>query len=202
MNTVITIGRQFGSSGRRLGYLLAQHLGYAYYDKEILKQIVDETQLSQSYVNDILEGKTSRVFPITFEQTMNVYSEMVMQPLQEVYRAQTEVIEKMATKSNCVIVGRCADFILKTEDVKLFKLFIYADLDNRIQRCIDHAREGEDTSYKAMKKEILKIDKSRARYYEDYTLRRWGDKENYDICINTTNMNVDEMVPHLAKLFE
>ena len=203
MNNVIVIGREFGSGGREFARRLAEKLGYQYYDNEILTQIVKHTELSESYVNDIVENQSSILFPITVEHTFTFGCDYNLQQVQDIYRAQTDVIREMATKSNCVIVGRCADYILKdVEEISLFSIFIHADLEARIQRCIDKAQEGENMDYKAMKKFIQKIDKGRASYYEDYTLQEWGAKENYDMCINTTDIDIAEAVEYFAKIFQ
>ncbi|MBE6016488.1 MAG: cytidylate kinase-like family protein [Lachnospiraceae bacterium] len=202
MNTVITIGREFGSGGRELGRRLAEALGYEYYDNEVLTEMVKHTEMSENYIREIVEGKSHRLFPITVEHTFIAGSDYTIQQVQNIYRAQTEVIKEMALKSDCVIVGRCADFILREEEqVRLFRLFIYADIESRIKRCMERAPEGENMDEKQMRKYIQKVDKGRAGYYEDYTLQKWGDKSNYDMCFNTTNVSIEEIVDHIASLF-
>ncbi len=202
MNRIITIGREFGSGGRELGKRLADELGFEYYDQEILTKIVEQTDFSENYVNEIVEGNSHRAIPITVGHTLSVNFDYNIQRMQDIYKAQTEVIKDMALKSDCVIVGRCADYILKDEDVKLFRIFVYADMESRIKRCIERAAEGEDVSEKAMKRNIQKIDRKRAAYYEDYTLQKWADKSNYDFLVNTSNLDIAEVTRVLAKLFE
>ena len=99
-------------------------------------------------------------------------------------------------QSDCIIVGRCADYILR--DIKPFRIFVYADMESRISRCHQRAPEGEHLSDKEMKQMIQKVDKGRAKYYEFYTGEKWGDKSSYDLCINTSNVVIKELVPHLA----
>lgn len=205
MNKVITIGREFGSGGRELGRLLAKELNCEYYDKQIINEIVSKTSFSEDYVDSVLE-KNSRLYPVTLQYTSYVASNYTISQMQEIFRAQAEVIKKLATEGDCVIVGRCADYILSYMDeeeknFRLFRIFVYADMESRIKRCQERAAEGENLTDKEMKKAIRNVDKNRANYYEDYTLQRWGDKANYDICINTTNMSIPDMVPYLAKLF-
>ncbi len=203
MNTIITIGREFGSGGRELGYKLAKELGYAYYDKQILSEIVDETKFSKEYVQEILENKISYMLPTTYAVGMSIGNEYQIQQMQNIIKAQTDVITNMATKSSCVIVGRCADYILKdVEDIQLFRIFVYADMDSRMKRCRDRAPEGENFTDKELEKHIKAVDKNRASYYSDFTLQKWGDKSNYDMCINTTNINIDDIIPHLSKMFD
>ena len=204
MNKVITIGREFGSGGRELGRLLSEELGCKYYDKQILSDIVNKTSYSEKYVKNVVDGN-SKLYPVTLQYTSYVSSNYTISQMQEIFRAQTEVIKQMAFESSCVIVGRCADYILynmeEEKNFELFRIFVYADMESRIRRCQERAAEGENLTDKEMKKAIRNVDRNRANYYEDYTLQRWGDKANYDICINTTNMVIPDMIPHLAKLF-
>jgi len=106
----------------------------------------------------------------------------------------------MAKKSDCVIVGRCADYIL--EELKPFKIFIYADEKSKIERCLKKVDAPETVNVKKLKKQIKSIDKNRARYYSFYTGKKWGDKLNYDICINTSDIEIGEAVSVIEKLFE
>ena len=207
MNRVITIGREFGSGGRELGGRLAHELGYVFYDKEIITAIVNDTDLAEGYVKEVLDGKNRSFFTFTINQTMNVNMDYQIQQMQTIIKAQTEVIKEMALKSDCVIVGRCADYILKdlrdAGEIELFRMFIYADPESRLKRCQERASEAEkNLSEKEMIRRIRKVNRERASYYEDYTLQKWGEKSNYDICLNTSFMVIEDMVPHIAKLFE
>lgn len=205
MNRVITIGREFGSGGRELGFRLSEALDYSYYDKEIVTAIVNDTDFAEGFVKDIMDGKTHRFFPISIGQTMNLNVDYQIHQMQTIVKAQTEVIRDMASRSDCVIVGRCADYILKDlrdeGQIELFRLFIYADPESRLKRCKERAKEDENMTDKEMEKHIKRVNKERAAYYEDYTLQKWGDKSNYDLCVNTSFMDIEKMVPHLAKLF-
>ena len=200
MKKIITIGREFGSGGRELGRRLAEELGIEYYDKEIITAIAEKTSMSQEYVQEVLEGKPHHLYPITIAQTMLIADSFYIQQEQSIYLAQSEIIRELAQKSDCVIVGRCADFILK--DFKPFRIFVHADLGSRIKRCI--ARNTDTQKHlteKEIKKQILSIDKNRAKYYDYYTGNKWGDKSNYDLCINTTDVVIKEIVPVIAKIF-
>ncbi len=191
---VITLGREFGSGGRELGRRLADHLQIAYYDKEILSEIAKRTQLTEEYVHNVVEHHPYPLLPITIGHSL--YPDMTFQIQQSVYVEQSNIIKEMAAASDCVIVGRCADYILR--DIKPFRIFVYADMESRIRRCHDRAPEGEHLSDKEMKQMIQKVDKGRAKYYEFYTGEKWGDKSSYDLCINTSNVVIKELVPHLA----
>ena len=193
-NKIITIGREFGSGGRELGRRLADHLQIAYYDKEILTEISKRKQLTEEYVHNVVEHHPYPLLPITIGHSL--YPDMAFQLQQSVYTEQSNIIKEMATASDCVIVGRCADYIL--HDIKPFRIFVYADMEARIARCHARAPEGEHLSDKELKQMIQKVDKGRAKYYEFYTGEKWGDKSSYDLCINTSNVVIKELVPHLA----
>lgn len=198
MNKIITIGREFGSGGRELGRKLAEYLGFEYYDKEIISEISKNTSLSEQYVQQVMEKNPHDLFPITVAHTFSYIDTYAMQQKQAVYVEQEKVIKSMADKSNCIIVGRCADYILRDYDP--FKIFVYAGMQSKIKRCFERETDKEQFSEKKMRRYIKNVDKNRARYYDFYTGLKWGDKLNYDICVNTTDMNFDEIVPHLAKM--
>lgn len=206
MNRVITIGREFGSGGREVGVRLAKELGIAYYDKEIISGIVNETEFTENYVKEVVEGNFTKNIPINIGRSLEGGADYQLQQMQTIVKAQTDVIKEMAMKSDCVIVGRCADYILEEAgeqgEIQLFKLFIHASMESRIKRCMERRTEEEaELTEKEMEKQIKRVDKDRANYYSNYTLRKWGDKSNYDICFNTTNMDLTVMVPHIATLF-
>ena len=169
-------------------------------DKEIVEAISKHTSLSEEYVQQVIESAPHPLFPITIGQSMSYTENYQMHQIQKVYQAQCEIIKDLASKSNCVIVGRCADYILR--EMKPYRIFIYADLDSRIKRCVARSTTSEQYTEKQLKKHILKIDKGRAKYYEYYTGQKWSDKINYDLCINTTNINIKEIVPLIAKMFK
>ena len=202
MNKVITIGREFGSGGRELGRRLAEELGYAYYDHEVITEIVKQTSFSEEYIKEILEEKPQTYFPIKIGVTFSLENDYTIKQMQDIFAAQSDVIREMALKSNCVIVGRCADYILENvEGIQLFKIFVYSSMEAKLKRCFERAPEGENLTEKEMRKQIQKVDKSRASYYSNYTLRKWGDKQYFDFCVNTSGVDIEAMVPHFAKLF-
>ena len=200
MNKIITIGREFGSGGRELGRRLARELGFDYYDKEILTEIAKHTSLSEEYVQQVVENQPRQLFPITVGRSFLYVDTQPLQQASTVFQAQQEIIREMAERSNCVIVGRCADYILR--DRKPFRIFVYADMQSRIDRCRSRAAEGESMTDKEYKQQITSMDKSRARYYDFYTDMKWGDKLNYELCINTTNQDIPTLVEFLARIFK
>ena len=197
---VITIGREFGSGGRELGRRLADELGIAYYDKEILLEIEKKTQYSKEYIEEVCENKPIPLFPIHYGNSWAPISDPHLDQSLDVFIAQGEVIKELANKSSCVIIGRCADYILSKE--KPFRIFVYADIDNKVNRCKEREKDGEDLSTKQIIKKINKIDKNRRKYYEYYTNQKWGDKNNYDLLINTSNTNIKEVAHALANMIK
>lgn len=191
MNRIITIGREFG---RRL----SEKLGFAYYDQEIISEISKRTSLSEQYVQAIVEHRPSFSFPIHIGQSFYALENPAFEQTMTIYQEQARIITEMADRSDCVIVGRCADHILKEH--RPFRIFIYADMESKIKRCREKGSE-EKLSNKELRQKISRIDKKRAKYYEFYTGHSWGDKLNFDLCINTTQTAIKEIVPVIAKLF-
>jgi cytidylate kinase len=200
LNKIITIGREFGSGGRELGKRLSDHLGIAYYDKEIIDEIAKRTQLAEGYVRQVVEQQTALFFPITVGKTFHsTGSDYMLKQLTAVYAEQANVLREMAEKSDCIIVGRCGDYILK--DHNPIRLFVYADMDAKVKRCREKADEHENLSDSELIKKIRRVDRDRAKYYRYYTGQEWGNRANYDMCINTSSVPVKELAEALAHLF-
>ena len=201
MNRIITISRQFGSGGREFGRRLAQELGFEYYDKQIISEIAKKTSMSEEYIQEVIERKPHSLYPISFGHTFiyidNYYP---VHQANDIYIEQNRIIKEMAEKSDCVIIGRCADYILKDYDP--FRIFVYADIQARLNRCKKRAPEDENLTDKELVKKINKIDKGRSQYYEYYTGLNWGDMNNYDLCLNTSKGNIKELVKITARLFK
>ena len=117
-----------------------------------------------------------------------------------VYQEQSRIIEEMAQRSDCVIVGRCGDYILR--EYHPFRIFVYADMESKMKRCMEKAPEEERMTEKELRQHIQGIDRKRSKYYEFYTGHKWGDRLNFDICINTSRTAIRDIVPVLSKLFE
>ncbi len=200
MNRIITIGREFGSGGRELGRRLSEALGIAYYDQEIVSEIARRTEMSEQYVQSIVENRPSFSFPIHIGRSFCPMPSPALEQSLAVYQEQSRIIMEMAQKSDCVIVGRCGDYILR--DFEPFRIFVYADLESRMERCRAKAPEDEKMTDRELKQHILGIDRKRAKYYEFYTGHKWGDRLNFDLCINTSRTVIKEIVPVLARLFE
>ena len=199
MNKIITIGREFGSGGREIGRRLSDTLGIAYYDQEVIVEIAKRTKLSEQYVQQIMEHRPVTPFPIHFGCSFYHVPSPAWDQNMAIYKEQRDIILEMAQKSDCVIVGRCADYILR--DQKPFRLFIYADMESKLRRCREKAPEDEHLTDKELRQKILQMDKHRSHYYTFYTDQTWGDKLNYDLCVNTTHTSIKDMVATIARLF-
>lgn len=198
MNKIVTVSREFGSGGRELGRRLAEELGVAYYDQEIITEIAKRTSLSEQYVQSITERKPIVSYPIHVGRSFYRSVNPVLQHNHDIFSEQRRLILELAEKSDCVIVGRCADCILAEQ--KPFRFFVYADMESRIKRCRERAPEREHFSDRELRQHIREIDRNRAQYYEYYTENKWGDKRNYDLCINTTFTSVKEIAAALARI--
>lgn len=185
---IITIGREFGSGGRELGKRLAEALSYAYYDDEILTAIAQRSGLAEEYVKSIVEKSAPVAYPIRYGRTFSVSSSYSQNHL-DILRAQEAVIRELAQKSDCVIVGRCADIILR--DMNPLNIFVYADMESKVKRCRFKADVSEHLSDAELKRLIKRTERQRKDYYETITDQEWGAKENYHLCINTSGREVN-----------
>ena len=199
MYRIITIGREFGSGGRELGKRLAEELGFAYYDKEIITAIAERSQLAEDYVNQVVENQIRTYYPITVAVSMAAAPEDTVYSVnRSIFAAQAEILEELAQKSDCVIVGRCADHILA--EYRPFRIYVYADMAHKIARCRAKGEDGEGLSDKELEKRIRSVDKARASYYRFYTGESHDDRMTYDLGINTSTIAIPDAVSAVAAL--
>ena len=185
---IITIGREFGSGGRELGKRLAENLGFAYYDEEILSAVAQRSGMAEAYIRSVVENSVPQAYPITYGRTLGGFNASYDNHV-NILRAQEGVLRELAEKCNCVIVGRCADTLLR--DLKPLNLFVYADMDSKVKRCRYKASVDENLSDKELARLIKKTERQRKKYYETITGQHGGAKENYHLCINTSGREVD-----------
>lgn len=187
MKNIITISRQFGSGGRTVGHLVAEKLGIPFYDKELVEQISLESGFASAYVDENGEHAPGQsLFSYAF---VNHGVPGVMNGLSTadfLWNIQCRVIMQLADKGPCVIVGRNADYILKDRD-DVFHAFIYADREFREERIVRLYGNSE----KSPQARISEKDKRRKVNYQHYTGRTWGAAENYDICLNTSAIDLE-----------
>ena len=172
-NIVITLTREYGSGGRYIGKLVAQKLGIKLYDKEFIIEVAEKTGLSEQYIKEN-EQKRNALDILN----NGYYSDLSNSD--ELFVKESQLIKEVSGREPCIIVGRCADQILK-DNKNVLKVFIYSDMKNKIDRAVKYY--GMDK--KKAEKEIIRIDKLRENHYKYYTEKKWKDFSNYDICINS-----------------
>ena len=193
---IITISREFGSGGRELGRRLADELGYDYYDGEIIASIAKRSGLDETYVENTLENHGWQAIPMTVHRT---FASPVAMPSAQIglLLEQKQVIEEIGNAGkNCIVVGRNADILL--EEYNPFNIFVCADMDAKVQRCIERAKEGENTSPREIEKQIRRVDKNRARTREILSSSVWGQRDAYHLIVNTTGWDIKELAPAVA----
>lgn len=213
MKKIITISREYGSGGRLIGKLIAESLGYDFYDKEIIDMAAQESGLSPDFIKKTEQNISSSwlynlLLGSTYSGTASGQATKVIgtQPVlplaDQVFNAQRKTILNLAKKGSCVIVGRCADFILSTNEEidknDLFNVFIYADMEEKLKRIETLYKETES----AAKKTITQIDKRRANHYNTFTDNIWGNRQNYDLMINSSVLGIEEtanLITQMAK---
>ena len=177
---IITLSREYGSGGRYIGKLVAEKLEIKLYDKEFITEIAEETGLSEEYIKEN-EQKRENL------SILNNGYYFGLNNADELFIKESKLIKKVADEESCVIVGRCADYILRNrEDV--LKIFVYSDMENKIER----ATKFYGLNKESAKKEINRIDRLRANHYKYYTENDWRDSSNYDICINSDALGVEK----------
>lgn len=191
MNTIITIGRQFGSGGKEVGIRVAKELGIPFYDKELLRAAAEKSGLCEKIFENFDERPKSLLYSIAMDSYMfSLPGTGVSDSLeQQVYLATFDTIRQIAEQGPCVMIGRCADYAL-ADNPNLLSLFIHAPLEVRIQRIME--RQG--ISAEKAKALIHKTDKRRASYYEYYSSRKWGALESYHFCLDSSYLGLGRSV--------
>lgn len=194
---IVTISRQFASGGREIGKRLADELGLKYYDKEIISEIASSTSLNEEYVSKVLENGGFKNFAFSFAHSIPLTA-TTPNTVTDVLVAQQKVIETLAKKGDCVIVGRCADVI--ASKFNPVKIFVYADEQSKLERCRARAQEGENLSDKQLLKSFKEIDKGRAKLHDLLASAPWGARECYDLMLNTSRTEITKIIKPLSDL--
>lgn len=196
MKTVITLGRQLGSNGKLIGKALAEKLGYKFYDKDLIARVAKESGLSENLFDEMNEKPTTSLL---YSLVMGVqsskglyyqYNDMLNGD--SLFRLQADVIKKIANEGPCIIVGRCADYILR-DNPNLIKLFLCAGTEERVKNLM--ARDN--MTEKEARSAVSKADKRRSNYYNFYTNNSWGNVNNYHLCLDTASLTQEECVDFL-----
>lgn len=193
MKYIITIGREYGSGGKEIGQKLAEKIGVKCYDKELLSVASKESGIDENlfYANDEKQ-QGSFIYSLmmgtyAMGEGGKIYPELPLS--HKMYIAQFDAIKKVADKGPCVLVGRCADYVLR-ERKNIINIFITADKEFKTKRLSERLSVGEAKAEDIMNK----TDKKRANYYNFNTESRWGKAMNYDLCINSSKIGIDNTV--------
>lgn len=198
-NTIITIGREFGSAGREIGYKIADDFGIKLYDKEMLNRAAKESGICEELFEAHDEKPTNSFLYSLVMDTYSLgyssgsYTDMPIN--HKVFLAQFDAIKKIASEGPCILVGRCADYALEEFD-NVLTVFIHAKMEARIRRI---ARIYNLTDAKA-KEMIQKTDKQRSSYYNYYTNKKWSDAESYDVCLDSSVLGIEGTAEAIKQL--
>lgn len=195
-NIVITIARQYGSGGKTVGEMLADRLGVHFYNKELMKLASEESGINEALFGNADEkARSSRLFG----NSSHVYAGELIPPESDdftsadnLFNYQAMIIRRLAEQEPCVIVGRCADFVLKDYD-NVLSVFVHAPHEF----CMEQAAKKHSMSTKELEKFILKTDKERAGYYKYHTGREWTDARNYDLCLDSSKLGFERCVEEI-----
>lgn len=194
---IVTIGRQYGSGGRRIGRLLAEKLGWGFYDDELLRRAAQRGGIHEDVATRFDERPAHSLLYSAYLQSSVMSSDAL--PLnQKLAFSQFDLIQELSRRhENCVIIGRCADFVLR-DDENHISVFICADQADRERRLVEEYGCAAQLAEKTLRKQ----DKTRAEYYNFFTQRRWGEARNYDMCLNSTQFTIDGCVALLLAAIE
>lgn len=192
-NVVITIARQYGSGGKTVGKMLADDLGISFYSREILRLASDDSGIREELFNKADERLRNN--PL-FSSSTRIYKGGLITPDKgdfvspdNLFNYQAKVIKSLADQGPCVLVGRCADFVLKDRP-NVMSVFVHAPMDY----CIARGMERNDMDEREMEKFIIKTDKYRGDFYHYYTGRTWNDARNYDLCLDSSKLGFEKCV--------
>ena len=190
-NRIITISREFGSGGRTIGKKVAEKLGIPCYDAELIHKIAQQSGFSENYIKDAGEYTPGGFLASAFANRS-------MGPTNEDYlwKIQYQIITELAEKGPCVIVGRCADYILK-DKADCLNVFIHADMQYRAERIVREYGEREESPEQRLRDK----DKRRAAYHRFYTNMKWGHAQNYHLCLDSGVLGIDKCVEVIAGMY-
>ena len=190
-NRVITISREFGSGGRTIGKIVAEKLGIPCYDNELLQEIAAKSGFTQNYIKEAGEYAPGGFLASAFSHPASGPNNA-----DYLWEIQYRLITELAEKGPCVIVGRCADYVLR-DKADCLRVFIHADMSFRMKRIVNIYGEQENSPEQRLKDK----DKRRAAYHRFYTNMKWGHAQNYDITLNSGTLGIDKCVKIIQDLY-
>ncbi|MCR5293912.1 MAG: cytidylate kinase-like family protein [Lachnospiraceae bacterium] len=192
-NIVITISREYGSGGRAVGERLAKELGIEYYDKDIIKMAAEESGINEGLFNMTEEKVKAKAMS---RLTRNIYTGELISPdkrdftsPENLFSYQAKIIKQLADRESCIVVGRCADFILEGRD-NVVRVFIHAPKSYRLSQ----AEKRMSLSPKELDRYVDKVNHEREVYYEHFTGRKWSDAHHFDLCLDVSRLGVEKCV--------
>lgn len=196
---VVTIAREYGSGGHLLGEMLAKELGVKYYDKELISMVAKASDLPESYVAENEQSVSSNYLLNIILQDYEAPLERSLSSADALFVSQSRVIRQIARERSCVIIGRCADYILEDFPEKsVIRIFCYTDPESAYQRCVETYHLEPSTA----RAEIARINRARIAHYQQYTGRKWADPHNYNLMINTGSMSLPMACTLIKRLYE
>ena len=190
-NRVITISREFGSGGRTIGKLVADKLGISCYDAELIEKIAEQSGYSAEYIKQEVEYGSGGWFSAMFaDRSAGLTNQDKM------FSIQSRIIEELAEEGPCVIVGRCADFVLR-DKADCLNVFIHASMEKRAERIVKEYGERTESPEKRLKEK----DKRRAAYHRFYTDMKWGHAQNYHVCLDSGEFGIEKCAEIIAQLY-
>ncbi len=201
-NVIITIARQYGSGGKRIGDLISKILGADFYDQELITLAAEKSDLCKEAVEEADEkSANSLLYTLAMGSTAMLHLPQYNMPINDkLFLVQSEIIKGAAAKGSAVIVGRCADYVLR-DNPRTISVFIYADSKVRAKRIAERSGITESEAYDLM----AKTDRRRANYYNFYTGKRWGETTNYNLCIDSSVLGLEgtaKIIAEFAKQYE
>ena len=199
---IITIGREYGSGGREIGELVAKTLGIAYYDKKLITLAAQKSGLSDEFIANNEQRVRSgfmQNLAASAAYSSGFFSSQYLPLSESIFISEAQVIRDIAAKESAVIVGRCADYVLRDDpNAVLVNLFVHAPMAARIRR--ESARTN--TTPAEAEKRIRQVDKERAAYYNFFSSKRWGDAQAYDLCVNTDGLEISDVAKLVLRYLE
>lgn len=193
-NKIITVSREFGSGGRTIGKRVAEKLGIPCYDRELIAKVAQESGFAEEYIAE--RGEYALSHSKFGNALSSFYSSRQTSNQDYLWTVQSKTVRELAEKQPCVIVGRCADYILR-DNPDLLKVFIHADLKKRAERIVKLYGESDESPEKRLKDK----DKRRKAYYRYYTDMEWGIARNYHVALDSGLLGIDKCVEIIADLY-
>lgn len=191
LNRVITISREFGSGGRTIGKMVAEKLGIPCYDAELIEKIAEQSGYSAEYIKQEVEYGTGGWLSAVFADRSTGLTNQ-----DKMFSIQSRIIEELANEGPCVIVGRCADFVLR-DKADCLNVFIHASIEKRAERIVKEYGERAESPEKRLKEK----DKRRAAYHRFYTDMKWGHAQNYHVCLDSGEFGIEKCAEIIAQLY-